>query len=580
MGIATRIAAWLALGLLVMPMAARASGVQATLDRDHVSLGDTVTLTLTSPGGAQASSPDLGVLNHDFQIQDRSTRSSFSVINGSVSATTTIQLVLQPRHSGTLHIPPLDIGGHRTRALDLVVTPPSPNTRGKPGDPVFLVLTVDTHTPYVGEQVALDLRLFYTRALTDGSLPDPSVDGADIRRLGKDQRYRTTRDGTHYFVVERHYALTPRHAGSVVIPPVMFRGEAVNQRSMGSFPGNVRAVGAQSASTTLNVRPRPKASPGGPWLPARQVALDLSGLPADGRIQVGEPITVSVQEGATGLAAGDLPKPMLPPLDGADVYPDQPQDVTRNNGQWVTGSRTRTFAIVPNRVGTLRIPPITLDWWNVVSDQPETARIPGHTLQVVPANGAAAPSATASVAPPSAATSALPSMPAVAASAPRPARAPDRADEASPWRAVALVSLALWLLSAVVVVIGWLRSRRGGGSATENHEASGDGSARTLRNAFLVAARGEDLAATERALLAWARIQRPGIEHLQGLSAQIGDERQREAIDELARARYAAKAPPDGVGHRLADALGAGLAWRKAAGPGADEGLAPLYPRR
>lgn len=584
MGIRMRVGVWAALLLLTSALA-HASGVKASLDRDHVTLGDTVTLTLAFPSDSAMTTPDLTPLHKDFQVEGQSSSSSFSSVNGAIQSSYLLQLSLRPLHAGTLTIPALKVGAQHTPVLTLKVSPPSADARGKAGDAAFLTVTLNTHTPYVGEQVALDVRLFYSAALANGNLADPVVDGAEVSQLGRDQRYQTIRDGRRYFVVERHYALVPQRAGKLVMPPVMFQGEALNSSGMGGFFSNVHRVGAQSGTETLTVKPRPPATDQGPWLPARQVELNLSGLPASGQVQAGEPVTVTVQEGATGLSAADLPEPSLPGLPGADVYPDHAQDVTRNNGEWITGSRTRNFAIVPNRPGTLRIPPITLSWWNVVTDREETTRIPAHTLTVLAAGAASATPASPSSSPAGASASlstsplSTPSPPPGSRDHGPPGPAPDTGT--NPWRRLALGSFALWLLTLILAAGWWLLARRRRARPVGPAQDAGQNArVRTLRNAFLAAARGGDLRATGHALLAWARAERPALKHLQDLAAQLRDADQRACIGMLERDLYAAHAPTGDTGDRIADAFRQGFAWRITTVTEPRDVLPPLYPRR
>ncbi|KGI76835.1 hypothetical protein LF63_0112940, partial [Oleiagrimonas soli] len=380
---------------LLFSATAAASGVTASLDRHHATLGDTVTLNLSRDGGDAIPMPDLSALGKDFQVLGQFNGSSELEENGRIQSRSVLSITLRPLHAGTLQIPALDVGGQQTKPLTLQVADAPKQGVGHAGDPAFLEVTVSSQTPYVGQQVALDVKLYYVASMLDGNLSPPSADGAQVQTLGRDQRYQAQRGGRMYGVIERHYAIIPQHAGTLQIPPVVFRGRTVDSSGMGDFFGTAHAVGAESKTLTLNVTPRPASSGKGPWLPAKQVEINLSGLPASGTVQVGEPVTVTLQEGATGLPAEMLPEPTLPAISGADVYPDQTQDVSRNNGQWITGSRSRSFAIVPNRAGTLQIPAITLRWWNVDADREETATIPAHSLTVTAAsgNGAAPPSA-------------------------------------------------------------------------------------------------------------------------------------------------------------------------------------------
>jgi hypothetical protein len=262
---------------------------------------------------------------------------------------------------------------------------------------------------------------------------------------------------------------------------------------------------------------------------------------------------------ATGLSQEALPALSLPPLDGATVYPDKPVSGNRQDGEWVTGRRQQSFAIVPERAGPLTIPATTLKWWNVVSDKMEVARIPAHTIDVLPAVGAPAT-------PPAAAAST-----AAVTGDHTAATGSTDATASTPWRWVALASFGLWGLSLAV----WWWRRRSGEAATP--VAPARSSARSAQLAFLAAARGSDPAAQARGLLAWARVERPAIQHLGDLSAALDDPRQHAAIAALQRRHYAGAAVPEPDAN-LAEAFRRGFAWRAAGAAGKDSGLAPLYP--
>jgi hypothetical protein len=100
---------------------------------------------------------------------------------------------------------------------------------------------------------------------------------------------------------------------------------------------------------------------------------------------------------------------------------------------------------------------------------------------------------------------------------------------------------------------------------------------RALREAFLAAARAGDAADQARALLAWARAERPDLQNLGALSAALASEPQRAAIAALQRRRYAeATAGADGAGLRAA--FERGFAWRGERPHDDDSPLPPLYP--
>ncbi|HEX7112364.1 MAG TPA: BatD family protein [Mizugakiibacter sp.] len=562
--------------VLAVPYA-RAASVRAFLDRDTARLGETVTLNVESDG-AGSNAPDFGALARDFDVRGRSSSRDVSIVNGHTTTRTLWAVALQPKRAGTLSIPALQVDGARTQPLTLTVLPAPTGAEGQAGDAVFIESSVEPLAPYVDQQVLYTLRLYYAPNLTDGDLDEPHADGVDVRRLGDDLHYTAERAGRMYHVVERRYALLPRKAGALTLPGIGFRGRALALDN-GAFFADSQPVAARSQALQIDVRP-PPADASRPWLPAQSLSLEAEGWPADGRLRAGEPLTLTLTLKATGLPFEALPALTLPTLDGAEVYPDKPQDNTRDDGHWLVGTRVLKFAIVPTHAGTLALPAITVQWWDAQHDLAALARIPARSLQVLPAVGAPAASPAAP------APKTAPSAPTDAAARPTP-----RLEKAAPvipaaalraggvWRVVALISLALWLLSALAALGLWAWRRRGK-VRRKGNPATGAMDRAALRRACLDAARTGDLRGAEAALLVWARRERPTLRGADALAGLLADPAQREAWAALLRARYAG-ASAEGVGTRFAGAFARGIVWPRddrAKRVRDDAVLPPLYP--
>lgn len=545
---------WLA--LLLLPALAHAD-VQATLDRSSVQLGETVTLNLrvdNASGGM--TMPDLSALNRDFSILGTSQNSSLSVVNGAATSTLTFGVALRPRHVGTLQIPALRVDGGRTAPLQLQVTAPDPNAAAATSQNVFMEAKAEPQRGYVGQQLSYVVRLYYATSISNGALSAPQLDGVEVSRVGDDLNYDAERGGRSYHVLERRYALIPQHAGRIEIPAADFQGEAIDPNDPNSFFGSSTPVSASAPAVSIDVQSAPADWGNSAWLPARQLSLTMEGWPgAQEQVRVGQPLNLTMTLQATGLGYESLPALSLPPLDGAKAYPDKPVTGTRQDGPWLVGRRQQTFAIVPERTGTLTIPATTLKWWNVLTDRMEVAQIPAHDVTVLPAVGNAA---------------VQPSIPAPAASV--SASTPATATPSTAWRWIALGSVGLWLCS--MLAWWWLRRRRASPKALPADKSA---SSRQCRLAFLAAARSGDTAAQARSLLAWARAERPAIQHLGELAAALDDAAQRAAIGTLQQRQYASSPGPDD-GAKLAQAFKRGFVWRVAGDSGDASALPPLYP--
>ena len=563
----------LCLLVLLSPGVALAAQVSARLDRNQVSLGDTVTLNIEIDGANNASQPDLSPLQQDFDVVGTSTSSSIQIVNGVQSSSLIWGVALRPKRVGTLTVPALQVAGGRTAPLTLLVTPPAPaSSAAREGQPVFMEAALDSRRAYVGQQLVYTVKLFLAGGLAQGSgsLDPPDVPGANLAQLGNDVEYQTQRAGRSYEVIERRYSFTVLQPGELSIPPTSFQGVLPDPNDPGGFFGGGTPVSAQSPALSVEVLPRPAGAGNDRWLPAHQLDLKLSGLPDSGPLHVGQAVNVTMEVDASGLAADSLPPLSLPTLDGATVYPDKASTGTRKDGGQLISFRRQGFAIVPDRAGTLTIPETVLRWFDVDDGQFHTARLPARQFQVIGGAAASTPSSAATGIPAAAAASAVSA----------PARSPV---VALPWRTVALVSLALLVVCLLLGGIGWWRWRRrpavppppcGLNPAAATVNVASD--RRALREAFRRAAAEGDPRHGGEALLAWARSERPLLRNLGELAAALGSPAQRAAIEALQRQRYARDA-----GGLEADAwrnaFAEGFAWRGDASTD-DDGLPPLYP--
>jgi hypothetical protein len=548
------------LAWLLLPMIAMAAQVHATLDRSTAQLGETVTLNLRVDGaGGHLGAPDLGVLNKDFEILGTSQSSRLSIVNGTTSSAVTFGVALRPRHTGLLQIPSIALGGSQSAPLQLQVTSAAPAAAAAATQDIFMEAQVEPAHGYVGQQLSYVVRLYFIPDISAGSLDSPQVHGADVSPLGSDLNYTAERGGRQYHVLERRYALIPQHAGHIEVAALNFRGNMVDPNDPNSFFGASTPVSARAPAQSIDVKPAPSDWGNTAWLPARQLTLKLDGWPAANEsVRVGQPLNLTMDLQATGLPFETLPAPSLPAMDGATVYPDKPVTGSRNDGQWIIGHRQQAFAVVPERAGTLTMPAITLKWWNVLTDHEEVAQIPARSVTVLPATGGA---------------TGYPLHPLAAATPASASPSTPQAARTLPWRWIALGSAGLWLLT----MLAWLLGRRYRHAMPKAAAAARGGSSGKLQQQFIVAARGVDAAAQEHSLLAWARAERPTIQHLGALALALGDERQRAAIDALQQRRYGGcSVPADGAA--LAQAFSGGFSWRQS-DPGDQEGdLPPLYP--
>ena len=361
------------------------SSVEATLDRTEVYLGETVKLRIRSTQAALGQGPDYRPLRGDFEVMSPSSSSQMTFANGVRSVATEWSVELAPLKAGTLRIPALRLdGGQTTQPITLKVLPRPATTETESSQDVYLEVTADPEQPYVQSQIRYVVKLFYARALTEGTLDEPQPKDAVVQKLGEDVSYQTLRGDRRYNVIERRYAIFPERSGPLDIPALRFRGRVADDSAGSRFSSAFsrgRAVALRSQEITVDVRPRPSDYPGRYWLPARELTLTDSWADATPTLRVGEPATRTLTVEAQGLTETQLPEALLSDIEGMRGYPDQPVTSTRTEGVWKYAYREEKRALVPQQSGPVTVPPIELHWWDTESDELRIARIPARLVQ-------------------------------------------------------------------------------------------------------------------------------------------------------------------------------------------------------
>lgn len=484
------VALTLAAALLAVSQTAFAA-VQLELDRTRVTEGETVTLTFRTDDTRQSLEADFSALEKDFVILDRRSETQLSIVNGRQAAVVRLLLTVEPRRSGELTIPSLDFGGSRSEPKVLTVEP-APELEPGALPPVFIEVEIaPAEGPYyVHAQLGLIVRVFYQQNLTEAAISQPEPSLASVRLL-QETPYQAERGGERYRVLERRYALFPERSGELTLPAMQLSGRLVERRNSGIWQPSVRGRRVSVASEPLQVtiEPRPASFSGREWQPARAFSLAQQ-ISSTDALRVGEPVTRTIMIDAVGLEENMIAEPAWPELPGARVYPDQPQGISRDDGQWVLGHKEFRYAVVPEREGELLLPELTVHWWDTVNDRQQTAVLPAKTLQVRP--------------------SALAPPPPAAAASPAPGVAPAQADGVfrdgagrGYWRWLAIMFATLWLIT---LAVAWgRRGQRQAVTATPRPDRRGAGDEAALLQRLQSACKYGDAAAARSALLEWLR---------------------------------------------------------------------------
>jgi len=421
--------------------------VQAQLDRSRITEGETVTLTIMTDQARQSLEADFSELEENFAILDRRSETQLSIVNGRQTASVRLILTLEPKAVGTFLIPELTFGSDKTPTIGVQVDP-APVLEPGSQPPVFIELdVVPAEGPYyVHAQIGLVVRVFYQQNLTEAAISQPDPSPASVR-LMQETPFQAERGGERYRVLERTYAVFPERSGELNIPPMQLTGRLVERKSTSVWQPAVRGrrVQVESEALQLVIEPKPAKFSGSEWQPARDYQLTQQ-ISSGDSLRVGEPVTRTVIIDAVGLEENMIVEPAWPELPDARIYPDQPQGITRDNGQWVLGHKEFRYAVVPEKEGEMILPELKVNWWDTEQNQARMATLAAHTIYVQPS--ALAPPPPAPVSPGFTSDDA--------------AVSPGFAGTTEPayWRWVALIFAAMWIVTLLAALK--LRGRNGG----------------------------------------------------------------------------------------------------------------------
>ncbi|MEM1111185.1 MAG: BatD family protein [Pseudomonadota bacterium] len=489
----------------------------AQVDRDRISLGDSLRLSITGTDGDSTEQLELAPLYRDFDVLQRSSKSSTQILNGKRTQTRQLILQISPKREGTLQIPPLRAGGVESNML-LVAVGPAP-AAGDPQQSIIFTAEVDKESVYVQGQILLTLRVQQAINLESRSVTEVQLDYAFVKAL-EQKSFQRTVDGRAWLVHELRYAIFPEQSGTLIIPSQGFTArESIARRSMfDSSAGPM--VRRTTKQLSINVLPRPAEFTGGTWLPARNLQIEESWSSPPDSLRVGDSATRTLRISGEGLQGAQLPPVFFNSTDGLRYYPDQPQISDAEVSSGLMGVRIDSAALVPTAAGEWTLPELRIPWWDTATEQMRYAIVPARSLNVLPA--------------PVGAGESLPTQTTQSTDLSNAAQA--SASSVRLWQIVAAASLLGWMLTLVFL---W-RSRKGAVTVAQAERPTRPGESRLFRELSAACASNQPLEA-RRLLLAWYReaADAPTPGSLASLAHDTDDEQLANILQQLDRALYA-----------------------------------------
>ena len=374
----------------------------ARVDKNKISLEDTIRLSITVNGLTNAPEPQLPPLP-GFRVRSSSTSSSTQIINGQRNISVTYIYQLVPLKTGSFIFEPatLQYAGitYQTKPITITVSTPDPSLPTTQS-PTYVKTFISNANPYVNEQVIYTFQL-YRRVEAKNLDLEMSYEDSEFRKqsMGDAKTYSRTINGVQFRVHELSTALYPIHAGKLEIPPAILELDLIgrSRNSAGRNPLSSffddpffrsRIAGVhktlRSQPIPLIVLPLPKE--GRPKNFSNIVGdLAISSNLGKNELQVGDTTTLTLTVKGPG-SVKDLSL-SLPEIEKQfKIYPDQPESQLSVRDHTLNGEKVFKFALVPLKEGHQTLPPIGLPYFDPVAKKYLTAETIPITLTILPSH--------------------------------------------------------------------------------------------------------------------------------------------------------------------------------------------------
>lgn len=381
-------------------------GIQASLDRTTGTLEDEIELTITISGELSTTEPNLPSMPA-FHVVGSGSSSNIQMINGILSVQKEYTYLLIPQAEGQFTIEPISITINgkiyksnpltiqigRSQAVPQPRIPIDPNQQNLGGPtnvnpplnppntsepnenkPYWIKAEVNNTNPTLGEQILYIFKLYTKINIETATLTLPSFDGFTTEEIIPEKKYYQTINNERYVISEKVIALFPLKKGSLEIEPTNLKVEVYN-RSSGSrgffqdpFFGfgktKERSFNLVSPKISLTVKDLPEPIPSHFVGFVGELKLKVESTPSE--IDYGDSVTQTlIFEGMGNIKDITLPKMIVPA--GLKVYEDKPTQNIVKLESGIKGEKIFKRAFVPTQVGKFQIPPLSLSYFDPVS---------------------------------------------------------------------------------------------------------------------------------------------------------------------------------------------------------------------
>lgn len=244
-------------------------------------------------------------------------------------------------------------------------------------EPIVSV-TINPQRVVVGQSAMLQIDVLAPNYMTKPPvLPDFQISNA-VTHAGSTLNMSQQRDGVSYAGVRFEFLIYPQEVGSYAIA-----GKNVTI-TYAADPPNTREAELSIPRVTFEAFIPNAAEALDPFFSATKLTIRQDVQPSSQPLKVGDSVTRTVIVDAEGAPSMLLPVATFAAVDGAKVYPAQPELVDKldRRSDALSSTRTDHATYMLLRPGNLSLPAIEVRWWNAREQKVERARIDSVSLHV------------------------------------------------------------------------------------------------------------------------------------------------------------------------------------------------------
>ncbi len=341
--------------------AARAS---LMVDKNVVSLDDQFVLILSVEGSKSIDQePSITGINN-FEILNNQSSTQVQYINGQVSSKKEITYILAAKEPGRFVLGPAEVlvSGKKLVSNTISITVHKESDVKIKDRPFYMEAYISNKTPFVGEEVLYNLKIFSKVQVSGASLDIPDFNGFIKEEVEKQKEYQKIIDGVRWSITELNFALFPTKEGDVEIKEAILNANILDENSprrRGGFgffsfdQQEVKRVVLRTKSEKIKVLKIPQIHGSGHFSGVIG-SLEVETKISSDKVKVGDSITFEIIFRSIGNIKNAVIMDIA--LPNCKIYQDKASVNQFVEDRVIKGEKVFKLAIVPEKEGVLTIP--------------------------------------------------------------------------------------------------------------------------------------------------------------------------------------------------------------------------------